>query len=312
MNSQETNRERAYVRITFMKNVYNDFKNSFYCQDFYESVLEKPFSKGVAFVLILTALSTFVVGVKFYLTVIPDIKEFISEENVLSLYPDELEVTIEQGVVTTNVDEPYTINFPGWDVDLKEENKLPSNFIVIDTSNGEENTALGDIRSYDAMFILMSDSFAVQEDNGEIRIIPLKDVESFTLNEEILGVLVSKFAKWLPVIIGVLSIIAWAGATLGMFAIYLLSLVFLSVIPFAVSRIKGGNFSYKESYKFSLYALGPVILLDAIDHLVDIRIAFWVTIVVVLAVSIANIKRVETHTDEIHGFENENLEEENN
>ena len=91
--------------------IFKNIKNSIYSPKFYKELLEKPFSFSFKYFAIFALTISLFVTIIFSVIYIPGIKFFIDEfgYNVIDYYPEELQVTIKNGQVFTNVQEPYFI-----------------------------------------------------------------------------------------------------------------------------------------------------------------------------------------------------------
>jgi len=118
-------------------------KRTFTSPDYYADILKAPFSFSLKFfygffflyALILTSFVTV-----RYLLPLGDLLKFLPDK-LVEMYPSELEVTIKDGEVSTNVAEPYAIPLSRFEKILDELDKSVlgesvekvENLVVIDT-----------------------------------------------------------------------------------------------------------------------------------------------------------------------------------
>jgi len=271
---------------------------SAYDPEMYRRIRREPFGKSVKYFLLFSGL----VAAVFSLVILIRVGMFVYGgeattfiQNVQSAYPQELEVTIDNGNVSTNVEEPYRIPMPEkW----QEEAEMPSgerleNLVVIDTSSTVSKEAM---ERYDTGVLVGSDTIGYYSDNAgtvEIRsiggvgkdkpvIINAASVESVTDTAW-------KFARTLGMLIlaVVLPMFLFSGFVIGN-ALYL---VFGALVIWLASRSRGAKYSYKESYKTGLTMISLPFAASALWMALPgavLHIPFLRTIVLVI-VAFANI-----------------------
>ena len=270
-----------------MKNKLKTFwaitKDSFYNPDFYSSIPQVKIATGLKFVLLLTFFSTIILATKLLIVGIPEFQKFKNGDFVERMYPSELVVTIENGVVSTNVEVPYTIPFQSAQEDE------PQNLLVIDTN---PEISLNTINSYDSFLVITSDSLVTKESENDTRIIPLNQIDNLVINKDLARDVVGTLMKFLPLIILLVVIVIMPIITLFIFFASIFPLLLLSLIPLIVARVKGWKIGYKDAFKISLYLLGPVIIVDTLAMLLGITaVSFWITLVIMTIVSVLNLRK---------------------
>lgn len=177
------------------------------------------------------------------------------DEKILEAYPDELVITINQGKVSTNVEEPYSIPIPFTDNELQ---KFPSEFraqnlIVIDTKTPFTSAQF---EAYKTLAWLTQDSlFFYNSEEAEIGGYPLKNVKKLEITEQAVQTFVEKvmgMMKWLAPMIGLMMwAMLWTGTILWGLGYALLLAVLISILK----SVLGQNASYGASYLTALYAM---------------------------------------------------------
>lgn len=259
----------------------NDIKNSIYNPNYYNSVIAKPLSSSLKyfllFILFLTLLTTIILS----FTIIPRIGSFIStiDKEILRYYPDELEVVIKNGKVSTNVEEPYFIR-----ASSGLENTLVENILVIDT---KIPFSLENFRSYKTACLLTEESLVCYDENQTIRIIPLINVSDFKLNESIVSSCLTKiqpfFKLFYPFSILFFFIVIFITSLWRM--IYLF---FGAFLIWLVAKIRKIDIGYKKSYQMGLYLMTmPFLINFSVEYVlkplgVPLNIPYLFTIVLVV------------------------------
>lgn len=273
--------------MKFLKRFINKVRDSIYNPTFYKSIpqskLESAFSYFFLLVFVLSVIQT--IFLAFPIT--KAITQLVNKDlpKTVSQFPAELQIKIEDGKASTNVDEPYIIPLPaGGQNDFK-------NFIVLDTKTPYSEDSFN---KYDTFTLLTRDSLYYRSDkNVEIRSASLSNVSNLTIDRASLTSLLNKYSplvKWLiPLAIILLGFI--------LFLFYILRLfyaIFLGLVILLTSRIIQPSLSFKQSYKVAIYAMTLGLLAEVVlsiaSPLLGIRgIPFMVTILS-LIVFVINFK----------------------
>jgi len=240
-------------------NIFRTFQSSLYDPAFYKTMRERSTTSALGYF----ALLMLVVSIISSAMPVVDIATFIfrpSEEKdvlrneVLSLYPDELVVRFENGVVSTNVAEPYAIPLPRA---LREEigakKKYSGNLLVIDTT---KQISAGDFDALDTIAILGRDSIGFydpEEKKVEIQSLERTSGETFTMDTtkfvSYVGI-AERFAKWFGVVLLFLIPFLIFFAKFVGFLVYLL---FGAFVIWIVAKVRGTLWDYGTAYKAGLH-----------------------------------------------------------
>ncbi len=183
---------------------------------------------------------------------------------VSSLYPTELELTVKNGQISSNVAEPYPIAFPeAWQ---SKEHVLPNkNLVVIHTSKAIDTA---DFTSQDTLFILGQNGFGYHDPSkGEFRVYDLSQQGwrgNFTLTHDDFVQIVAKVGiafKWI-VLIGCVLLPFLLYGTL--FVGYLLYLIAGAGIVWLGAKLHGHELRYGQAYIAGLFLLPVPFLYDFI------------------------------------------------
>ena len=239
---------------------------SLYSPGFYAEIHKRTFGQAFWFfarlALLVSTGVTLMIGVPILAILLGFSGNF--DEKITEAYPNELVITIDQGKVTTNVEEPYSIPIPFTDTELQ---KFPSEFraknlIVLDTKTpftGEQ------FEAYETLAWLTRDSlFFYNADDAEIGGYPLKNVKKMEITEQAVQAFVGKLMglmKWLAPMMGLMMwAMMWAGTTLWGLGYALVLAVLISILR----SILGQNASYGASYLIALYAMTWVVVFNII------------------------------------------------
>ncbi|MDQ5976710.1 MAG: hypothetical protein QG664_623 [Patescibacteria group bacterium] len=181
---------------------------------------------------------------------------------VVGLYPDDLEIQITGGTISTNAEEPIVIPFPvSWGARLEQTNV--ENLLVIDTT---KNIALEDFAAKKTFSVLGKNAFGVwDQQEGKVSVHDLASqggAESFLLTQE----KYTQFITWISsilqkiLLIGVflLPVFFYIGYWIG----YLIYLLFGAAVVWLVSHLRGYELGYKNAYKAGIYLLPVPLVYD--------------------------------------------------
>lgn len=134
--------------------IFQEIKNSLYNPDYYQELIEKPFSHSIKYYCALTLVLGIIVTMVGSALIVPAFNTVVwgVKEVALSVYPDDLKISVEGGLVKTNVQEPFVIAIPE---KYRAEAGGKKNLLVIDTST---TTSPEKLKSYETVALLAKDS----------------------------------------------------------------------------------------------------------------------------------------------------------
>lgn len=179
-------------------------------------------------------------------------------QTLLQAYPQELEITVSQGVLSTNVSEPYSIPLSRFDhlfsqLDdriLGATTQIPENFLVIDTQ-----ADIADFWDYSTFVLLTQNQAAILDEDGSFRVTDFSDVNNFTLNQ-------ANLASWLelaqPYLAKFLPLATLFVFLATLFFLPLASgfyLLFFGLLLWLFSRLLKPPLTYRQSIKLGIHML---------------------------------------------------------
>lgn len=236
-------------------NLFSNIKRSIYAPAFYREILSRPTKESFKYfallALCLSVLSTLIVSVK----ILPDVNAFTSQigPKVLKLYPAELEIKIQKGTATANVDQPYFIALPASDPELNPVGKRSDikNLLVIDTKEpfSEER-----FREFKTAALLTGDSLVVQNNSSKLTIQSLQTAPDAVINHAWVESILTKFTpflKALPYLLIPVFLIIFYLSFIGK----LVYALFLALLVMLIARVRHITYGYKAAYRVTLHAL---------------------------------------------------------
>ncbi len=283
-------------------NIFVKIKNSIYSPKYYKEVLEKPFSYSFKFLLAFALLFAVVFAVVATVKLTPFVSALPSKLSLAPNYfPQELIISVKNGVVSTNVQEPYFIKMPdafkdnnGFNSSDAKINGIPANkltqldnLVVIDTKNKFD---VATFNSYKTFLLLTADS-AIYMKDGAITVAPLSEVKDVTLNRDIISMGVNKVKPYLVILYPIIII----GAYIGGFFLVLVHMVYLlfgALLVWLIAKIKELKIGYKGSYKAGMQLMITPIIITSILGAISPKLTFTFLFSILLIISaFLNLKK---------------------
>lgn len=226
---------------------FQTIKNSIYSPEFYSQISQKTFGKSVGYflllVLILTAIKSLtLIGPLIF--ELPNQLQTVIKETV-NCYPEDLEIKISSGQVTTNVKEPYFID----SCEMAQDTNQP--LLVIDTNTPFSKTQLD---QYKTVAWLTKDSIVYKKSDLETRSYSLTEIKDFKLNKAFVDSLSNMISPWLKFLGPALMFLAFIGIYLS-YDFKLIYLLALAAVIWLLAKIFKKTLPYGQSYKLGLYAI---------------------------------------------------------
>jgi hypothetical protein len=272
--------------------LWRTIRASIYSPEFYRSLAERRLSFSFKYYYAFGVALAIVFSVTVSLQALPFIAQFIDKagQELISHFPEELTVTLLDGEVSTNVEEPYILPLPS---ELRESAErdgtpTPTNLLVIDTA---AQASAESWAAYDTFILLTKRNIVVGErPEGRVQIQWLTDVPDVTIDRAFVERTSSDlraFGKWISplVVFG-----SWA-IFMVLWTFTLAYLLVGGVLAWLVARVRKVPVSYRAAYQMAMHAWTPVALLLMIADggIPSSGIPFLPTLLL-LIVLIANIR----------------------
>jgi hypothetical protein len=269
--------------------------NSVYSPAFYQSAPSRSLWAALryfALLCLLTACLSVVASRAVLLALLPGPVQ-AGLNQVIELVPSDLELTFRNGMVQTNVAEPYVFALSG------DDPGAPANRVVIDT---KRQFSVAQLRAYRTRIWLTRDALISEDSSGRIKAIPLTRVPDGRYNRETLQSMVAEIAPWLrlvaPLVAVALLLVNWLAG-----AFRLLYLLPLALAIWLVGKRLALPWSYGQAYAAGVYAMtlgllvGPALdLTDPWLHLHGFPFQFTALTVGVLAANLGAAGRLDARS----------------
>lgn len=169
------------------------FRNTFTSVDYYKKVLKAPVKFSMkffwAFFVVYAILDTALIGYR-YLWPLNDSFSNVFIDEVVNVFPEDLEIKIEGGAASANVDQPYYVSLDRLKVLKQKINNFDDrvlgvnnmdlqNILVVDTE-----AKIEDFPQYQSFALLTAHHLTLLNDKGNFESIPLSEVNDMVVNRQ--------------------------------------------------------------------------------------------------------------------------------
>lgn len=275
---------------------FTNIGRSIYSPAFYASIPQKRLRNVLGYFFLLVFFLAFIASIS------PTLKLFTEGEkkarvfidNVVKLYPSELEIYIRNGEVSTSSStEPIFINLPenfSKGLESLPEDLKGYKLAVIDTKTPFTFEKFQEYRSF--AWITKDALVMTQGERGQVRAFNLSQIPNTVINQEKITTLVEKISPW----IGPLKIFL----CFGIFILNYLSFIwrisylfFFAILVWLVAKITKKSFSYGASYKIGAHAITLGLIIETLFKIAKASgFSFMFTLIslVVVLVNILSLK----------------------
>lgn len=264
--------------ITFRKSLTNP--------GYYADILSAPFSFSLKYLFALLFFIALIRGIAFsiaFIPTVPKIPGYIEETKqiIKSLYPVGLTVTIKDGALRSNVDEPYYIPFPA------RFNIKDMNLVAIDTK-----ASVDSFKKYNSAFLVTKNALAYPDSDtkGSYKVYPFSDLKGFLIiNREaydrVINIIIPYF-KYYPlavtaIFIFILLFVPVFGSLFSLSG-SLLYLLVLTLVTYLISKFMKLSLSYSQTFRLGMHGLTFPLIFSLLKSLIGITVPYTYTLPFIL------------------------------
>ena len=206
---------------------------SFFSRDLYRDVATRWTGSGLGYLFLLLCF----ICIPMTFQVAPAIEQIkvVYMQHVIDKLPP---LQIEQGVLTTDVQQPYVIRLP----------EMDEPFLVIDT----RGTPAGE-DEFQAPVVLQADRMII-DNQGEVRSYPFEHISQFTLNK-------AELSAWVDTMMGYVKLLAYVPLLVSEFIYRALQVVIYAVGGLVFAAWLKVRLPYGVLLRLTCVALTPSLLL---------------------------------------------------
>jgi hypothetical protein len=216
---------------------------------YYVDILKAPFSFSLKYFLVFSLLAAIVVTAVIALPIHAPVTTFMGEIPglVVKAFPDELELTIRNGELSTNVKEPYAMPISA--VTGVANSEQFKNLVVIDTSG-----KVDDFYRYDTLALATKKFFVTYSDN-EMKLYPVQDMGNAVITKGSVQNIVGALSPYLKYVFPALATMIFVGVLVGVPLLSLFYLLLFSLVGLVVFKIVRLPHGYGKAYQVGLHLI---------------------------------------------------------
>jgi len=259
----------------------NTLKKSLSSPGYYVDILSARFSFSLKYLFALLFFISLIQGIVFsiaFIPTVPKIPGYIEESKqiIKNLYPPGLTVTVNNGSLRTNVDEPYYIPFPS------RFNIKDMSLVAIDTK-----ASVDSFKKYNAAFLVTKNALAYPDSDtkGSYKVYPFSDIKGFFIinreaYERVINAVIPYF-KYYPlataaIFIFFLMIVPVFGSLFALSGT-LFYLLVLTLVTHVIAKFMKLGLSYSQVFRLSIHGLTFSLLFNMLKSLMGITIPYTYT-----------------------------------
>lgn len=241
-------------------------KSSIYDPQFYRKGTVKSLGKAVGYYFLLCLCLTILHTALLVPSLLKNITWLTTTgvQQVINTFPGELQVSVHNGLVTTNVSQPYVIPLSSPTTDTMK------NLIVIDTKTPYSQMQFD---TYHTNVWVTRDTIFTKMSNGEIRAYGLEKIKDLQLSKFSIMNFVSRISPWFTLLVpaGIFLLLLFFYLS---YVFTLIPIFFVALIIWLAARFFFTKIPYDQAYTISLYAVTLGLLINCLLAL----LSFWVRI----------------------------------
>ena len=246
-----------------LKAALHVFTQSLTSPKYYNKLIKTDFKFSLKYYIVLAFLFTLATSLNALIPLLPKINQGVEDALTYAheLYDDDLVITLENGEVSINKEEPYIVPFPS------NAPEAPKNLIVFDSEG-----TLDDLeRTYDTLFLINSRNILVRNEE-RIQAYPVGNFPDGEFTEDDLAEITDSlrsFGNFIPYIVGTILFLAVLFYYLVFRLIYLF---FVSVILWIAGLIRGLSFEFINYYQIALHAITLPLCLELLNNFFKVQV----------------------------------------
>lgn len=258
-----------------LKTFYRSFIKSITSPSYYRDIVKAPLSFSIKYILFLSYLVVLfhtLTAVGYLAFQLPKLPEHIEtvKQRLNTFYPQDLIVTVENGTLSTNKQEPIHFNIP----ELQDEEI--QHILTIDTSAQVENYP-----DYNSLILVTDEEYVYPENTPEgYSVVQIDETgEHMTISREnydqLLGEVVPLLER-LPsiapyILIGIVLLVPFFGAVFE-FIRNIFSVGLFTLITWLISQVLKIKLNYTKLFQMGLHAATVPVLITAILFLFGVSL----------------------------------------
>lgn len=275
--------------MRYLKTLAHVTYKTFTSPAYYADILKAPLWFSIKFYLIFW----FLFSAATCFVIMPRVMSIINRaivvvpDQVAALYPQDLEITVIDGQVSTNVVEPYYFPFSRLENLLKNlsdqilglNSERVDYLFIIDTQ-----ASIDDFENLNTYALLTDTHLVYYNDQGNLEVVSLKNIDNLTINRPLVDSFINRlrpYLTYLPAFIGGSLLIGIFVFTLWSQLAYLL---LFACIAWLLAQLTGLHLSFTKSFQLSLHLFIAITTVIGVIALVGLapHFPFFRTLIMLL------------------------------
>lgn len=244
---------------------------------YYKDLLSVKFGFSIKYIFILAFIAAAVTVPVTTGGLINDLRNELDKFMISTsaYYPDELVITMKDGQLSINQDEPFKFAIPE---EYKKESLANDsemedieNIVVIDPEG-----TIDQLDEYKTV-VLINKSNAIVRESNKIEVYPLSDAPDGELTKNTVMGILDKLAPFVDAIPYIILVLAFILALVYYFGFRLAYLLAVGGVLILASSARGLNLEFKKLYQIGLHAMTLPLVIEVMSTLVKfpINIPLW-------------------------------------
>ena len=271
--------------LSKLKLFFRSFYQSSTDPTYYRHIINAKTSFSIKYLLMLSLVLSIgstiilsVVGIPQFQTLRTQIKT-----KVEGIYPDNLVISLKNGKLQTNQEQPLTIEVPGLD-------KEPYHSVVIDTTAKVE-----DMDRYNALMLVTSDTVSIRNDNREIRTYNLNEMSDFDIDKPSFDKFVRSVSDISDTLVYLLPLVFFIGSWFIISVSLIIRVLIFSLITALVAMVYHYRLSYSKYFQITAHAITPITIIQVVQIVFNLNVPipffYGILFVVFVAILISILKK---------------------
>ncbi|HCM37916.1 MAG: hypothetical protein UV61_C0003G0090 [Candidatus Gottesmanbacteria bacterium GW2011_GWB1_43_11] len=231
------------------------FWKSMFSPVYYHDVVKAKFSFSLKYFLFFSFVLGLILTLSLTTVILPPLSKFSGrlQTRAAGLYPANLVITIKQGQLSTNQIEPLHFPIPYelfTDTPPAVSDQKQFYLLTIDTKASIEDYA----KSQSLVFVTR-DNVVMRDRESGYRLYPLKDAGNIVIDKQQVDLFLTQVLPWLNYVPWILGIVLFVGLSIFLPMTRLISLLILSLVLLAITKLMHISLSYGKIYQIGLHAL---------------------------------------------------------
>jgi hypothetical protein len=247
-----------------MRTFFETIRRSIFDPSFYQDLPSRSLGSAWGYYSGFSLLLAIAFTIALSLPIVPQIRPFLTsaEQVAINLYPDDLVLSLQGGVLSMNKDAPVTIPIPTFLRDAISEQDSATTYRSLIVIDPDATATIDTYRAYGTIIFLGKSDVIFPNDTGGIEVQSYGKEISGVFDEQDLRHLfdvVQPYYRFIAPLIVVLIAIGLLVAYGVKFAYLVLGAIAILVL----GRMLGLRWTYGESYVIGLHAITLPVLIDS-------------------------------------------------